>query len=932
MGWLFSFRARLLMLVLLALVPLLGLTAYSAYEQRRAAVAGAEAEAVRIVERIDRAQRRVIDASHALLFGLARAPAVRRLEPGACSALLAAARRQFPTHENIAVAGLDGVLRCNAVATSRAVSFADREWFQRAMSMQAFVADRYIVGRVTLKPILVLALPILDDAGRVRAVASAGLGTTWLGHLVAETRLPPGTDVLLIDGEGMVLARFPQDGSWVGRHVEATDLFRSIRGPREARTAHVPGLDGVPRLYAFKPLESVQGETYAAVGIPESAVFAEANRLLLVNLVGLALVLAITLAAALVSGRVFVLRPIDALVSATRRLQAGERDTRVELPDVRGELGELVRGFNELAVALEERAGALERARADLEQRAERLRALREIDQAILRAGSPEEIARTVLQHLRRLVAAPRAAVALYDLGAGEAEWLAVHTDGPTALGPGVRFPLEMAGDLAALGRGEVQVIDVTRLAHLPPARALAAEGIRAYVVIPLRADGELIGSLNFGWADARPLDGAHFEIAREVASPLAVAIQQTRFRERIERHALELEQRVAERTREVQEASRAKSEFLSRMSHELRTPLNAVLGFAQLLAPSPLGEEDRESVTQILRAGRHLLGMINEILDLARIEARRMTLSPEPIEVGEAIRAALSLVQSLAAQRRIELGAELRDAGERHVLADRQRLQQVLLNLLSNAIKYNRDGGRVTVTAGATTGARVRIVVEDTGPGIAPARLERLFVPFERLGAEASGVEGTGLGLTLSRGLVGAMGGTLGVESREGEGATFWLELAETPRPADAGVPEGAPGTAPSDAWRGKVLYIEDNLSNLKLVERIVARRPGVELLSAMQGRRGLDLAREHRPLLILLDIHLPDLPGREVLARLRADPGTRDIPVVILSADATPGQIKRLLTEGARAYLTKPVDVGQLLAMLDEQLAADAQNGTDT
>jgi CheY-like chemotaxis protein len=257
------------------------------------------------------------------------------------------------------------------------------------------------------------------------------------------------------------------------------------------------------------------------------------------------------------------------------------------------------------------------------------------------------------------------------------------------------------------------------------------------------------------------------------------------------------------------------------------------------------------------------------------------------------------------------------------YVTADRQRLQQVLLNLLSNAVKYNKEGGVVRIACDDGRSGRSRLSVSDTGGGIDPERMQRLFKPFDRLGAEQTGVEGTGLGLALSHHLVEAMGGTLSATSQVGEGTTFTVELPK----AHSHAPEvetvlGVHSENTTSDVRGTVLYIEDNLANLRLLERIVARRPGLTLLSAIQGNRGLELARDHRPDLILLDLHLPDLPGNEVLARLLADPVTKAIPVVILSADATPGQISRLVEQGARAYLTKPLDVKQLLTLFDDVL----------
>jgi signal transduction histidine kinase/ActR/RegA family two-component response regulator len=401
----------------------------------------------------------------------------------------------------------------------------------------------------------------------------------------------------------------------------------------------------------------------------------------------------------------------------------------------------------------------------------------------------------------------------------------------------------------------------------------------------------------------------------------LLVVVRTLRGRQRAEREA-ESNRVAAERAKaEAERANRAKSDFLSRMSHELRTPLNAVLGFGQLLEMEQLETAQRESVEQILKGGTHLLGLINEVLDISRIEAGRLSLSMEPVSVAETVAEALDLVQPIAAERGISLTGDLSD--DLQVLADRQRLKQVLLNLLSNAIKYNREGGSVRIGPIETENGRIRIDVADTGSGIAPERLDKLFVPFERLGADQSGVEGAGLGLALSKGLVEAMGGDLTVQSRLGEGTIFSLELTKGNGPVNDASDRAERPLVADNGRNGSVkrlLYIEDNLSNLKLIEQVLEHRPDVELVPAMQGRLGLDLAREHRFDLVLLDLHLPDLPGGEVLAELRREPSTRNVPVVILSADATPGRIERLLDQGAAAFLTKPLDVKRFLELLDE------------
>jgi PAS domain S-box-containing protein len=379
-------------------------------------------------------------------------------------------------------------------------------------------------------------------------------------------------------------------------------------------------------------------------------------------------------------------------------------------------------------------------------------------------------------------------------------------------------------------------------------------------------------------------------------------------------------EQRLAQEVQReametIERASRAKSEFLSGMSHELRTPLNAVLGFAQLLALDDLQPRQRDAVDQIAKAGTLLLGLVDEVLDISRIEADRMTVSLEPVHVGVLIRECVELAKPIADEHRVQVVAPPRPESDVYVVADQQRLKQVVMNLLSNAIKYNRAQGSVRLAVGAD-GDGVRISVTDTGPGIDAASLHRLFIPFERLVGDDSGIAGTGLGLALCKRLVDLMSGTITVDSTPGEGSTFHVNLKQADGPdLDAG------GGAKTEARpTATVLYIEDNLANLRLVQQIFQRVGNVEIMSAVQGRLGLELARTHRPDLILLDLHLPDIPGEDVAKALRADEATRAIPIVVLSADAYSSKRRSLLALGVDAYLTKPFDVNEMMALIGQ------------
>jgi PAS domain S-box-containing protein len=377
-----------------------------------------------------------------------------------------------------------------------------------------------------------------------------------------------------------------------------------------------------------------------------------------------------------------------------------------------------------------------------------------------------------------------------------------------------------------------------------------------------------------------------------------------------------------------AEKANLAKSDFLSSMSHELRTPLSAILGFAQLIesgSPSPTVAQKR-SVDQILKAGWYLLELINEILDLALIESGKLSLSLEPISLGEVVREMEAMIEPQARKRDIRMTFPEAKLAY-FVKADRTRLKQVLINLLTNAVKYNNAGGTVAVEFIVKTPGRLRICVQDSGEGLPPDKLAQLFQPFNRLGKETGVEEGTGIGLTLSKRLVELMGGVIGAESTVGKGSVFWIELNLTTEPQTAtAAAAAAAAIALRTVHAGRpsrtLLYVEDNPANLMLVEDLIARRPELRLMSAHDGDLGVELARAYLPEVILMDINLPGISGIQALKILRADAATAHIPVIALSANAMPRDIKKGLEAGFFRYLTKPIKVNEFMETLETAL----------
>lgn len=600
-------------------------------------------------------------------------------------------------------------------------------------------------------------------------------------------------------------------------------------------------------------------------------------------LIGLAVLLAGTLALAVAT--TWLSRGFRRLSLASRRVADGDYATRLP-PSRIHELEDVSQAFNRMAEAVQAQ-----------------LAAVRDSEQFLRRVIDTASEGMIIIDRERRVLDCNEALLQLW----GTTREAVTHAD-------------------AAQHGARLHWPDGQRMQpdELPSVRAFATgQPQRDIFCQVLRAGG-----------DRRWLSINATPLVREGASePHAVLATLTDITRHVEAERLlresneALEARVRDRTAELrcalaeaQRASQAKTEFLSRMSHELRTPLNAILGFAQLLliARAKLGEAEVQKVGQIESAGWHLLGLIDDVLDLARIEAGAMSTSAEPVELGTLVGDVVPLVQTLAETHQVTIAAPPAAPGGAWVLADRKRLRQVLLNLLSNAVKYNRRGGRVEITIAAAADASRVLAVRDTGRGFRPDELTHLYEPFTRFKRDGETVEGTGIGLVITKRLVELMRGRIEVESVAGEGSVFRVVLPGAPAPAVPAIAHADPaGTAtPPTGARRRVLYVEDNPSNVDLLRQVLAMRSDIALEVAGDGLVGLAMLRSRPFELAIVDIDLPGIDGIELCRRLKADPATRAIPLIALSANAMEPDIRRAREAGFALYLTKPIDVPRLLA----------------
>jgi signal transduction histidine kinase len=738
-----SLRVRLMLLVLLAVIPILGLMVYTASEDRQREKTKVEGNALQLARLASGNQERLIEEGRHLLIGLARLPEVRSRNADACSKLFADLLKQFPRYANLGAADPNGNVFCSAVPLRRPMSLRDFLGVEQAIQTREFTVGTYHIGAIVGKAILPLTYPALDKSGRIEVLMFATLDLAWLSQFADDAKLPLGSTLTMIDRNGMILIRHPDPEKWVGKSMLESPLIKTILSQQTEGTAEIVGLDKLPRLYAFMPLRGeTKADAYLAIGIPAKVAFAEVNRIFTRNLIWLGLVIFLLLAAAWIFGDIFILRQVNRLLRMIQRLSTGDLTARSGGLRYRGgELNQLSKAFDQMAEALQ--------------QYAERLKIQYQIDHAILVAQSPDEIAKSTLDHIWKMLPCARASVVIFNLETSEAKVLAVHVNGQTSLGTGAPIPLEIFGDIEELRQGKVHTVgDIRTLSELTPAtQALQTDGVRSYINVPLVSRGKLIGLLNLGLDRPGTFAEEYVEIARGVADSLAVAIQQALLFKSVSEHRKQLRALTARLT-EVEEAERQR---LARELHDRVGQNLTALDINLNILRSQLPVETTAKVEERLGDSQRLVAEIaedirNVMADLRPPLLDEMGLSAALRWYSEQFSNRTGIVVLVRGE---EMTPRLPPAVE---MAFFRIGQEALTNVAKHA-----QAGKVALTLEGVGGG-VRLIIADDGVGFDPTAIQQ--------GEEQR------WGIMTMQERAEAVGGNLRIESKPGNGTRIIVEI----------------------------------------------------------------------------------------------------------------------------------------------------------
>jgi PAS domain S-box-containing protein len=858
---------------MLAVLPGILLTIYTGEKGRGYARIEAFEQARRLALLYSSNGRAIMEGGRQVLLAMAQYPSLK-IQDGSCRNYFQSISKENPEFSNIIAVDREGRVFCSAARDVQNVSVSDQEWFQRTLARRDFTIGEPMASRISGRDGMVLAYPI-QSGSSLAAVAAVYLDMGWLKRLTESLPLPEGTTVSVVDRQGTFLTRFPDNGDWADKSIPkaATVLASLLEKGQDA--VETSGMDEIPRLYAFASLISEPGnEFFVRIGIPADSAYAESNKFMLRNLVMLGSVALLILLVTHFLGEAFVLKPVRVLLKATKRLASGDMSFRANVAPGGSELSQLAHSFDHMA-------DSLERSMKEIAQAEAKYRGLFE--------NAVEGIFRTTPEG--------------HFLDANPAMARMFAYDTPQEMISQVK---DLATDVYVKSRDRKAILDHLGLWGV----------VHDFAVEVRRQDGSVI------WIsiDAQcKKDQAGNVLAYE---GFAVDITERK----------RLEEKLLLAKEEAEKANRAKSDFLTRMSHGIRTPMNSILGLTQITLQTKLKEEQRDYLDTVLEAGESLLKLVEDILDISKIEAKALAVESTDFCLPRVISTTLNTLRVQARNKGLDIGLTIDKGVPRYGKGDPGRLRQVIVNLVGNAIKFT-DRGFVRLRVSTLPqemrhrllshdGTPVLFAIQDTGPGISPDKLESVFEPFSKdTGLSLGPMAGPGLGLPICRELVAMMGGEIWMESEPGLGSTFYFTICLPPGdPVRAIKPPRTHVAARESAEPLRILVVEDNRVNSKLTSTYL-RKMGHFSVEAANGQEALDLLGRNTFDVVLMDLKMPEMDGLEATKAIkagRAGEHNRDIPVVALTAHALNEIRETCLKAGMSDFLTKPVNYDDIADLL--------------